>query len=369
MLKLQLTQQLGELKLATDLQLPASGITALFGRSGSGKTSLVNLVAGLSTPDSGHISLGERVLYDSQRRINLKPEQRHIGYVFQDSRLFPHYRVRGNLTYGCRTPDPAHFIQITELLGIEALLERYPATLSGGEKQRVAIGRALLSKPDILLMDEPLASLDLPRKRELLPWLERLAQQIELPVLYVSHSLEEVLHLADQVVILNQGQVETWGPLEQVWQSEAMRPWLPVENFSSLLKADLGQPHPTYPLSSLRLDGQQLWIQKIDRPPGTRVRLRIHASDISISRERPVASSIRNIIHTHIDALQPLADRQRIAVHVRLADQPLVAHITAWACDELALQPGDPIFLQIKSISLGSEDWVETGQARATAAE
>ena len=225
MLTLNFSQQLGDHQLELDVQIPASGITALFGVSGAGKTSLINAISGLTQPQRGQIQLNDRLLYDAASGINLPPEKRRIGYVFQDARLFPHYRVRGNLQYGMAAAMKPQFDALVALLGLEALLQRYPASLSGGEKQRVAIGRALLTAPDILLMDEPLASLDLPRKRELMPYLQKLAKQVDIPVLYVSHSLDEILQLAETVLVLDHGKVKAFGPLERVWSSSAMRPF------------------------------------------------------------------------------------------------------------------------------------------------
>ncbi len=216
--------------------LPASGITAIFGVSGAGKTSLINAISGLTHPQSGQIALNDRLLFDRDSGINLPPEKRRIGYVFQDARLFPHYRVRGNLRYGMAPKMKAQFGALVTLLGLDALLDRYPASLSGGEKQRVAMGRALLTAPDLLLLDEPLASLDLPRKRELLPYLQRLAKQVKIPLLYVSHSLDEILQLANQVLVLDNGNVKAFGALEKVWGSSAMRPWLPAAERSSVLR-------------------------------------------------------------------------------------------------------------------------------------
>ncbi len=206
MLSLNFMQQQGDHQLEIDLQIPAKGITAIFGVSGAGKTSLINAISGLTQPQRGRIELNERLLFDAEQKIALPPEKRRIGYVFQDARLFPHYRVRGNLQYGMAPSMKAQFDSLVSLLGLEALLSRFPLSLSGGEKQRVAIGRALLTAPDMLLLDEPLASLDLPRKRELMPYLQKLAKQVDIPMLYVSHSLDEILHLADNVLVLDADQ-------------------------------------------------------------------------------------------------------------------------------------------------------------------
>lgn len=369
MLTLKLQQQLGTLALDIDLTLPAVGVTALFGRSGAGKTSLINLIAGLSNADHGRVAMGDRVLYDSVQRINLKPEQRRIGYVFQDARLFPHYSVRGNLTYGSRNRNPPLFDQVVSLLGIESLLARQPATLSGGEQQRVAIGRALLSEPDLLLMDEPLASLDQPRKQELLPWLERLAQQVEIPMLYVSHSLDEILHLADRLVVLANGKVQAAGPLHQVWQSNAMLPWVRAEEQSSLLKAHVRSQHPDYPMTELALGGQPLWVRQIDRPAGTAVRLRIYAHDISISLSQPQDSSIRNTLSARISHIEHQPELHLVTVTAQVANQALIAQISPWAADELHLRPGQQVFLQLKSIRLSQQDWATPVTRPGTRAE
>jgi molybdate transport system ATP-binding protein len=226
MLELDFSQQLGALNLKVQATLPNQGITAIFGLSGAGKTSLINAIAGLTRLQQGRIVLNGRTLADTACGVCLPPEQRRIGYVFQDARLFPHYRVRGNLHYGMAASMRGQFANIVELLGIGPLLNRLPLTLSGGEQQRVAIGRAVLSAPDLLLMDEPLASLDLPRKRELLPYLERLAREVKIPILYVSHSMEEIERLADQVLVLEQGQVMALGSLDEVWKNKALDPWL-----------------------------------------------------------------------------------------------------------------------------------------------
>lgn len=225
MLNINLGKRLGQLELTAEIQLPNNGITVLFGLSGSGKSSLINLVSGLLIPDWGIIRLNDRTLTDTTCSINLPPNKRRIGYVFQEGRLFPHYRVKGNLCYGMKQDNPEHFQQIVQLLGIEALLKRYPMTLSGGEKQRVAIGRALLSNPDLLLMDEPLSALDLPRKRELLDYLETLAEQIQIPILYVTHSLEELIRLAERVVLFENGKTKLFHTLEAFLNSEEFTPW------------------------------------------------------------------------------------------------------------------------------------------------
>lgn len=350
MLQLDFTQQLGDLTLSVATQLPASGITAVFGVSGAGKTSFINAIVGLTRPDKGRIQLNDRVLSDRDNGVFLPPEKRRIGYVFQDARLFPHYRVMGNLRYGMAAQMQAQFDDIVQLLGIGHLLKRYPLTLSGGEKQRVAIGRALLTAPELLLMDEPLASLDVPRKRELLPYLERLAREVNTPILYVSHSLEEVLRLADKVLVLDKGQVKAQGSLEEVWASNALRAWLPREEQSSILKVTVMEHHPHYAMTALSLGEQHLWVGRVDAPLTSALRIRINAADVSLVTQRPVASSIRNVLSARV--MECLDVGEQVEVKLDIGGQILWARITPWARDELALTSGQNLYAQIKSVSI-----------------
>ncbi|SLM63788.1 Molybdenum transport ATP-binding protein ModC (TC 3.A.1.8.1) [Dickeya aquatica] len=318
--------------------------------SGAGKTSLINAIVGLSRPDKGRIQLNDRVLVDTGRKLFLPPEKRHIGYVFQDARLFPHYRVRGNLCYGMAAQMRAQFDDIVQLLGIAPLLRRYPLTLSGGEKQRVAIGRALLTAPELLLMDEPLASLDTPRKRELLPYLERLAREVNTPILYVSHSLEEVVRLADRVLVLDSGQVKAQGTLEAVWASSALRAWLPREEQSSILKVTVMAHHPRYAMTALSLGEQHLWVGRVDAQQGTVLRIRINAADVSLVTQRPSASSIRNVLAVFV--IECLDVEDQVEVKLDIGGQVLWARITPWARDELGIKSRQWLYAQIKSVSI-----------------
>jgi len=219
-MEIQVNRRQGEFQVNTAFKGPDSGVTALYGPSGAGKTSVINMVAGLIRPDRGRIAVNGLCLFDSDLAIDLPPERRRIGYVFQESRLFPHFTVRANLVYGMNlTPAVRRFVtldEVVDLLGIGHLLNRRPANLSGGEKQRVAIGRALLTSPALLLMDEPLASLDPSRKAEVMPFIMRLSREYTIPTLYVSHNMEEILNLADHLVILDQGRVVAAGDLEEL---------------------------------------------------------------------------------------------------------------------------------------------------------
>ncbi|WP_413743048.1 molybdenum ABC transporter ATP-binding protein ModC [Sodalis sp. RH15] len=350
MLQIDIRQRLGDLGMEVTADVPVKGITAIFGVSGAGKTSLINAVAGLTRPQQGRIILNDRTLFDAERRIFLPPEARRVGYVFQDGRLFPHYRVRGNLFYGMAPSMRPQFDGIISLLGIGHLLKRYPATLSGGEKQRVAIGRALLSAPEILLMDEPLASLDLLRKRELLPYLERLAKEVEIPVLYVTHSLEEILQLAERVLILDNGKMKAFGTLEAVWASRALRPWLPREEQSSVLQVAVAEPHPDYPMTALSLGKQRLWVGRVSQPVGTPLRIRIAAADISLALTPPLGSTIRNILPATVSECLTVGDQ--VEVMLDIEGHTLWARISPWARDELGLHAGMPVYAQIKSVSI-----------------
>ncbi|PSV21858.1 molybdenum ABC transporter ATP-binding protein [Photobacterium leiognathi subsp. mandapamensis] len=355
-LKIQFKQQLGDLALDVDLNVPMKGITAIFGRSGAGKTSLVNVLSGLTKPDQGEIKLGDHTLYNSAEKIFLSPDKRKIGYVFQDARLFPHYSVKGNLNYGVKELDEAHFDDVVKLLGIEPLLHRYPSSLSGGEKQRVAIGRALLTKPDMLLMDEPLASLDMPRKQELMPYLERLAKSVNTPIIYVTHSLDEILRLADSMVMLNQGKVVISGHVNSVWSSPEMRPWLPAKEQSSLLSARVNYNHPKYALTQVMLSHDAfLWVSRLHQQRGEWVRVRIFSNDVSIAREMPLQTSIRNILAARVDKIH-YAEDERVEVKLRVGETHLWANITAWAADELDLHIGEQVYAQIKGVNVTKDD-------------
>ncbi|AFJ47719.1 molybdenum ABC transporter ATP-binding protein ModC [Shimwellia blattae] len=350
MLELDFTQTLGSHCLRIKENLPAHGITAVFGVSGAGKTSLINAISGLTRPEQGRIVLNGRVLNDTAAGVMLPPERRRIGYVFQDARLFPHYRVRGNLCYGLAPSMAEQFDKLVALLGIAHLLNRFPWSLSGGEKQRVAIGRALLTAPELLLLDEPLASLDVPRKRELLPYLQNLAREIHIPMLYVSHSLEEILHLADNVLVLDKGAVKAFGTLETVWSSQVMHPWLPGEQQSTVLNTRLQAQHPQYRMTALQVAGQTLWVPRIDQEIGSRVRVRIQATDVSLVLVPPQQTSIRNVLSARV--VDSHEDDGQVNVQLESGEAIFWARISPWARDELHITPGQRLYAQIKSVSL-----------------
>ena len=360
-IEIQFKQSLGETDFDIALSLPGNGISALFGRSGAGKTTLINVISGLVTPKQGKVSIGEHVLFDSDAGINLPTHKRKIGYVFQDSRLFPHYSVKGNLLYGVVEKDDDYFDKVTELLAIKPLLKRFPISLSGGEKQRVAIARSLLSKPNLLLMDEPLASLDMPRKREVMPFLEELSEQVNIPIVYVTHSLQEILRLAQHLSILDKGRVMTSGKLEEVWASHAMRPWQSFSDHSSLFEGKIATHHEKYALTCVKLAPNAcLWVQKVDGEPDTPIRLQVRANDVSIALEKPVSTSIRNVLPATVASIEELTtgdDKQSITVSLKLDEEcHLWATITPWALDDLNLKVGDKVYAQVKGVSVTQRD-------------
>ena len=337
-----------------------SGVTALFGPSGAGKTSVVNMVAGLIRPDSGRIAVNGLCLFDAAKRIDLPPERRRIGYVFQDGRLLPHLSVRANLAYGMRlTPADLRFITldaVVDLLGIGHLLDRRPARLSGGEKQRVAIGRALLTSPAMLLMDEPLASLDAPRKAEVLPFIMRLSREFAIPILYVSHVMDEILNLADRLVIMEKGLVAACGDLEDLLSKPELQAHLGRDDRGSVIATVVDDPMDAAGLTRLRFGARILKVPPVAAPTGTPMRVRIASRHVAIARQAPGATSFQNIFPARVEKI---LDRGESLVDVRLdIGRPLWARVTRKSYLELDLQPGQPVFALIKSvaISLGVSD-------------
>jgi molybdate transport system ATP-binding protein len=331
------------------------GVTALFGRSGSGKTTLVNMVAGLVRPDRGRILVDGRALFDSAARIDLPSHRRRVGYVFQESRLFPHLTVRQNLLYGSWFRGQSFRLgsidQIVELLGIGDLLMRRPATLSGGEKQRVSIGRAVLSDPAMLLMDEPLASLDEARKGEILPYLERLRDQLDLPILYVSHSVPEVVRLASTMIVLSAGKVLASGPVEEVMGRPELFPAAGRYEAGSVLDARVVAHDAEFGLTELETAGGMLRVPRLDNAVGSRLRVLIRARDVMIATERPHQISALNILAGRIVALQD--DGRPIGeATIAVGEGAIRARITRRSMSQLGLVPGREVFAVVKTVAI-----------------
>ena len=350
MLNLDIHKTLGQFQL--DLAFSAqTGVTALFGPSGSGKTSLVQLVAGLSKPDSGRIEVAGQVLFDSTKNINLAPEHRGLGYVFQDARLFPHLTVRQNLNFGHKHKSPDLFNDIITLLGIEHLLSRHPKALSGGEKQRVAIGRALLSNPRILIMDEPLAALDESRKAEVLPYLVKLVRRSHIPILYVSHSMDEVIALADTLVLLDQGKLIAHGPIVDLLARPDLRYLTGRVDAGAVITATVTSHDTKNASTQLSFAGGNLEIGLTQIPLGETIRLRIHAKDVSIALNPPGRTSVRNLIPITITSLSP-TDGNLVDVMLDAHGIPLWSQVSRQSASELELAAGLKAWAMIKAVSL-----------------
>jgi molybdate transport system ATP-binding protein len=330
-------------------------IVALFGRSGSGKTTIVNAVAGIVRPERGRIVIGERNLYDSERRIDLAPERRRVGCVFQDSLLFPHLDVRANLAYGEKlTPPAERFVdheRVLSLLGIGSLLERRPANLSGGEKQRVAIGRALLTSPRILLLDEPLASLDGARKAEILAYVELLRDELRLPIVYVSHAIEEVTRLANRVVVVEDGHVAAEGETAEVFSRAEIGAATGRAEEGVVIDARVASHDPQFELTTVAFAGGELVVPNVDALPGEAVRVHIRARDVSIALERPARLSIQNVLEASVVSLRGEYGAI-VDVELRVGTTPLFARITRKAASELGLAAGQHVHALVKAISI-----------------
>lgn len=339
--------------LDVDLDLPGHGVTALFGPSGSGKTTVLRCVAGLERAPAGDLVVNGEVWQDAA--TFLPAHRRSLGYVFQEASLFAHLSVRDNLAYGMKrarpAPEPAVLDHVVDLLGIGPLLPRRPDTLSGGERQRVAIARALAVWPRLLLMDEPLAALDVARKGEILPFLERLRDELDIPVLYVSHAPDEVARLADHIVVLDAGRVLAAGGLVET----LARVDLPIrlgEDAGVVLEAVVEERDPAWHLARVAFAGGALWVRDDGHEVGQRVRVRILARDVSIALGRASGSSILNILPAVVCEIAEEAHPGQALVRLDLGGAPLLARLTRRSVHALALAPGREVHAQIKAVAL-----------------
>lgn len=359
MIDITLKKKQGNFKIDTAFIVEGNGTTALFGHSGAGKTSVINMIAGLSCPDSGHIIINGRTVFNSREKINLPPEKRRFGYVFQEGRLFPHLSVNSNLLYGMkRIPENERFIhldQVIGLLGIGHLLKRRPGTLSGGEKQRVAIGRSLLTSPALLLMDEPLASLDAARKKEVLPFIASLSKKLSIPILYVSHALNEIISLSDHLVFLSNGKVQASGNTADVVCQKDFNKLSGRNESGTMLITQVTAHDPAARLTKLSFLGKTLIIPQTDLPVGHRVRVWIRWRDVGLSLEKISKSSFQNILSGTVTALT--TDTEHSTVNITMdVGFLLTATITHHAACQLRLKPGMEIHALIKSISLSFDN-------------
>lgn len=335
----------------------APGVTALFGPSGAGKSTVIGAIAGLFRPESGRIFLNGETMFDSERDIFVPARGRRIGVVFQDARLFPHLSVQANLLYGRRRArlrsGSADLDAIVSLLGLAPLLARKPRTLSGGERSRVALGRALLMNPRALLLDEPLAALDAAHKAEILPYLERLVSETSTPMLYVSHALDEVARLADRMVVMNAGRVVAEGSLFEVTARLDLfggQHLLP----GAVLEAEVAHHDEAHGLTELTLEGEILVVPRLARPQGDKVRLRIDADDVMLALSRPEGVSANNILPAVVAGIRD--DGANADVQLQLKGGRLVARITRRSAERLGLRPGANVFALIKSVTVGGRE-------------
>lgn len=351
-IELQLRLAREDFLLDAEMALPSHGVTALFGPSGCGKTTLLRAVAGLEAGAGGRLSVGGEVWQSAE--VFLPPHRRPLGYVFQEASLFPHFSVRRNLEYGLkRIPAGEARIELSEaaeLLGVTPLLARRPAGLSGGERQRVAIARALLTSPRLLLMDEPLSALDRQSKAEILPFLEQLHEQLDIPLLYVSHAPDEVARLADHLVLMNNGRVTAHGPIGEML-TRADLPLAHGNDAEALIEAVVIGHDEDFHLTLLDFPGGRFSVPRNNLPVGRKVRVRALAKDVSLTLEHQSGTSILNIFPARVKALAELNPAQ-LMVHLEASGVPVLSRITRKSASVLELEPGKELFAQVKSVAV-----------------
>lgn len=349
-LAVSLRHRTGNFMLDVDFAIERPGVTALFGPSGAGKTTTVNAIAGLLRPKEGRIAIDGETVLDSSANLFVPARQRRTGYVFQDARLFPHLNVENNLRFGWRRTSPradkAQFDEIVGILGLSSLLARRPAGLSGGEKSRVALGRALLASPRILLLDEPLAALDAQRKQDIFPYLDRLRDLQRLPMIYVTHSTDEVARLADGLVVLNAGRVAAQGSVFDLLSDPALGALVP--SHGAVFPARVAG-HRADGLTALTFDGGCLYVPRLARPSGVLLRVRLKADDIMLAREAPRDISANNVLPAEILSVHA-GTAEKAEIRLRCGGVKLLSHITRASRERLALSPGQHVFAIVKSV-------------------
>ncbi|MGC6373058.1 molybdenum ABC transporter ATP-binding protein [Pseudomonas sp. K2I15] len=357
MIEVRLQLKYSGFALDVDLQLPGRGVTALYGHSGSGKTTCLRCIAGLERAEEGFVQINDEVWQDSRKGLFVPPHKRTLGYVFQEASLFPHLSVLANLEFGLkriprqqRRVDMAH---ATELLGIGHLLDRHPQHLSGGERQRIGIARALLTSPSLLLMDEPLAALDSKRKSEILPYLERLHDELEIPVLYVSHAQDEVARLADHIVLLSDGKALASGPIGETLARLDL-PMALGDDAGVVINGTVSAYDAHYQLLTLQLPASQLQMRVAHAPLalGKQLRFKIQARDVSLNLQAEEHSSILNRLPVTVTQEIPADNAAHVLVSLDAAGTPLLARITRYSRDQLQLHPGQTLWAQIKAVAV-----------------
>jgi molybdate transport system ATP-binding protein len=355
MLRLSVVKRWAGFKLRAQLDVPTPGVVALFGRSGCGKTTVVNIISGLLDPDEGRVELDGVVLTDTRQRIRVPVERRRIGYVFQDARLFPHLGVLANLRYGERRASKETraigLDEVLALLGLEPLLGRRTQQLSGGERQRVALGRALLSQPRLLLLDEPLAGLDAARREEVLPYLERLRDQLSIPMVFVSHQLDEILRLATHVALMEAGEVIAAGTLSDISLRPELRAIVGPEGVGAVIDGTVAHVDAKHGMADVQLGRGVLHISVPEAHVGARIRIQLLARDIILATEPPRALSVRNALEGVISELSDDVG-QAILVKVDIgAGAAVLSRVTRHAMEALGLRVGMPVWVLVKAVS------------------
>lgn len=365
LLNASLFYQIGDFTLDVGIEA-GEGVTAIIGTSGAGKSSALQAIAGLAKPQAGRVTLGNEVYFDAATHLNVAPERRHIGYVFQEARLFPHLTVAQNLDYGFRRRGGDGAMrrgELIDLLGLTDLLKRYPRHLSGGEAQRVAIGRALLSDPRLLLLDEPMASLDPARRREIMPYIEAMTLQLRMPILLVSHNIDEVARLARRVIVFDRGRVFAQGDVADILNRLDVQRLILGEQekpeLGTIIDTTIIDHDDFDAMTTLAFDGGLLCMSRLNLPVGTPVRLRLMARDIAIATQPPVGHSIQNVLQGFIEDMHESGPGQiTLTLQLGKVGKPgtqVQATITARAARKLNLTKGWPIWALIKSVALANE--------------
>jgi molybdate transport system ATP-binding protein len=354
MLGVSIEKTLGSFRLIVEFETVGEGVTALFGRSGAGKSSIINAVAGLMTPDAGRINFAGATFFDSGAGVNLNVEKRNIGFVFQDSRLFPHMTAGQNLRFGFQRRGPQDektYDNVVDILGLSRHLNRRPQSLSGGEKQRVALGRAFLSAPQLMLMDEPLSGLDADRKEEVLLYIEQLAGEMRLPILYVSHDLSEVLRLADQAIVIDEGRVAGRGPVTEVLNAQDLARRAGDWETGAVFEATISEQRLEEGLTVLSTIIGDLLVPVQHAAVGAVLRLRLRARDVMIARSRPTEISVQNIIPGVVERIEAVSDGA-VDVQLKVGDGQVISRVTRQSADRLALTPGLEVYAMVKSFAV-----------------
>ena len=351
----KLCKTLGPLTINASFESPG-GVTALFGKSGAGKTSIVQMLAGLMDPDKGKIDIDGAPVYDSDIGLNIAPEKRRVGYVFQDARLFPHMNVHRNLGYGARRNrgrigSGPGFDDVVDVLAIRSLLDYPPHNLSGGEKQRVALGRALLSAPRLLLMDEPLVALDIERKWEVLPFINRIQREFEIPIVYVSHSIEEILQIADSLVLVANGEISAEGPVAKILNRPELMRAAGDGNAGSVISVIVTDLDPAYGIAALGFPGGLFRVTAPDLTVGESLRIRVRARDVSLAIEPPRNISVLNVFEGTIETVSAVQGSQ-VNVLVDIGGTLISSQITTKSLDDLALRAGMKVFAMVKAVAI-----------------